>query len=566
MSGGFDRKPGGGSLVQGTPNGGAEASPGKRSLADEAGRLPATLLGADGLHAAEDGPDGLDGSGSAAHDPEHLDSLFLGGGMSEVSAAPVQRKAVGSDAGPAQPKAKITPVKPARSFGEYVVKPAHPKAYDPLAGSKTLGGTDLAAVGTKHAEADVLNALRKEDKRFNAAALIIAQKNLQVTNATGAFNTETLRQLRGTTKDSRLAARDPKDVVAAILDETLWKPFYASSGLDLFFAPVDGAGGKAPDRTATRKADRVAQAMGYESYKAYTGQFQPFTFLGAKPAAGRDQAHPHLIARLQAAEAFLKQRHGADVTPEKIGWKGGLVGTYDTDPDMVAKGAAHFHTMGLAVDFDPSINAYLYPQSDLRQQTVALLETKNDAIEKRNKDKKPDEVLEELFDANGIVTEWVKEQTNVMDVAFTQAGYLFHAVVMTKAKMLEWSNTLSTEELHARIASAAAALKQYYDLAKSGTDKDIIDKFVAAGFTDAQAREALPEMRKFPDRYSGGFKRGPTKGLPTTHSLDLMVALRDVAGLNYGGSEMSHGDNGDFMHFDCRNHPLGQRAMGAMFG
>jgi hypothetical protein len=151
-----------------------------------------------------------------------------------------------------------------------------------------------------------------------------------------------------------------------------------------------------------------------------------------------------------------------------------------------------------------------------------------------------------------------------MDVAFTQAGYLFGAVVLTKAKMMEWSNTLSTEELHARIASAAAALKQYIDLAKS-PDKDIIDKFVAAGFTEAQAREALPEMKKFPDRYNGGFNRHHTKGLPTTHSLDLMVALRDVAGLTFGGSEMSHGDNGDFMHFDCRQDPLGQRALGAMF-
>ncbi|HWU87846.1 MAG TPA: hypothetical protein VN253_11250 [Kofleriaceae bacterium] len=488
---------------------------------------------------------------------------FLGDVMSEVSAAPVQRKT--DDGNAPSAKAKVAPVKKARSFGEYVVKPATPQVYDPLAGKKTLGGTDLAAVNTKAAEAKVLNALRQEDKRFNPAALIVAQKNLQVANATGAFNTETLRQLRAKTSDTRLAAADPKVVVAAIVDESLWKPFHTSPGVDLFFAPVDGAGGKSPDRTATRRADRVAQAMGYESYKTYKAQFQPFTFLGVKPEKGKDQAHPHLIARLQAAEAFLKQRHGAGVTPETIGWKGGLVGIYHTDPEKIEKGAAHFHTMGLAVDFDASINAYLYPQRDLELQTVALLEDKNTEIGKRNKAKKPDEALEELFDAHGIATEWVKEQTNVMEVAFTQAGYLFHAVVLTKAKMMDWSATLSTEELHARIASAAAALKQYYDLAKSGTDKQIIDKFVAAGFTDAQAREALPEMRKFPDRYSGGFSRGPTKGLPTTHSLDLMVALRDVAGLNYGGSEMSHGDNGDFMHFDCRNDALGQRALGVMF-
>src|SRR5436190_831299 len=195
MSGGFDRRPGGGSLVQTSQGGGAAAAPGKQSLAEQVDRRPATGASAGGLRPAE-------------------------------------------------------------------VKPASPRAYDPLAGQKTLGGTDLAAVNTQPAEAKVLNALRQEDKRFNAAALIVAQKNLLVANATGAFNTETLRQLRTKTSDPRLAAADPKVVVPAILDEKLWKPYHTSPGVDLFFAPVDGAGGKGPDRTATRKADRVAQAMG----------------------------------------------------------------------------------------------------------------------------------------------------------------------------------------------------------------------------------------------------------------------------------------------------------------
>lgn len=31
-----------------------------------------------------------------------------------------------------------------------------------------------------------------------------------------------------------------------------------------------------------------------------------------------------------------------------------------------------------------------------------------------------------------------------------------------------------------------------------------------------------------------------------------MIALRDVAGLAWGGTEMSMIENGDFMHFDCR--------------
>jgi hypothetical protein len=36
------------------------------------------------------------------------------------------------------------------------------------------------------------------------------------------------------------------------------------------------------------------------------------------------------------------------------------------------------------------------------------------------------------------------------------------------------------------------------------------------------------------------------------HSMDMIVALRDVAGLAWGGTEMSAVENGDFMHFDMR--------------
>jgi hypothetical protein len=557
MGGGYDRKPGGSSLVQNSQSGEAAAPPGKRTPTEQADWRFGPRAEAGGAEAGETEAGGLEDDGDEAmHEP----------GEPSPEAADADDVAASSlVADPRPPKPKVAPVTKTKAFDQYVVAPANPRAYDPLAGQKTLGGTDLAAVNTKAAEAKVLNALRAEDKRFNAAALIVAQRNLQVANATGAFNTETLRQLRAQASDTRLTAADPRTVVTAILDETLWKPFHTAPGVDLFFAPVDGAGGKSPDRTATRRADRVAQAMGYESYKTYKAQFQSLSFLGVKPPKGKDLAHPHLVARLQAAEAFLKQRHGDEVTPEKIGWKGGLVGTYHTDAAKIEKGTAHFHTMGLAVDFDPSINVWLYPQSELKRQTITAMQGKNAEITERNQNKKPDEAAEDLLDAHGIAAEWVKQSTNIMDVAFTQAGHLFNAVVLTKAKMMEWSTTLSTEELHARIASAASALQQYIELARAGKDKDIIDRFVAAGFTDAQAREALPEMRKFPERYSGGFSRRASKGLPTTHSLDLMVALRDVAGLTFGGSEMSHGDNGDFMHFDCRSDPLGQRALGAMF-
>lgn len=40
--------------------------------------------------------------------------------------------------------------------------------------------------------------------------------------------------------------------------------------------------------------------------------------------------------------------------------------------------------------------------------------------------------------------------------------------------------------------------------------------------------------------------------------LEPLLALRDAAGLAWGGVEMSSNENGDFMHFDCRNDPFGK--------
>jgi hypothetical protein len=39
---------------------------------------------------------------------------------------------------------------------------------------------------------------------------------------------------------------------------------------------------------------------------------------------------------------------------------------------------------------------------------------------------------------------------------------------------------------------------------------------------------------------------------PTNLTQEMVIALRDVAGLAWGGTEMISIENGDFMHFDCR--------------
>lgn len=42
-------------------------------------------------------------------------------------------------------------------------------------------------------------------------------------------------------------------------------------------------------------------------------------------------------------------------------------------------------------------------------------------------------------------------------------------------------------------------------------------------------------------------------------NLEMVIALRDVAGLAWGGAEIAAGENGDMMHFDCRTTDFGQQ-------
>ena len=443
---------------------------------------------------------------------------------------------------------------PMPKHSDFVMKPDTPVTFDPLANAKNLHGDLLSSQAeTTEAEAKVLNTVRHADQRFNAKVLAEAQGKLGVTNASGAFNTETLRKLRD---------KDPHIGAAEVLLANTW---VKHTGLDPIagVVPVDGRDKNAADSNSNSYADHAAQALGSKSYADYSSHLHEFSFLGVKPQKGKDKVHEHLAARLKAAEAFLINKTGlpAEQIPAKIGWQKGLVGYYDhEEADHHSPYKTHMHTLGLAVDFDPSINPFLYPESDEKAQGGAKFGLNN---------------------ADQFKQYW----TIVMDVAFAQAAELFQAVKLDQPSMLEWSEKLSTEELHARVKSASDAIEKYMTLAKTvpaatvtrlvaaskqgasmediyrePTVRAVIDKYVAAGYSEEQAKKALPEMLTFPDKFHNNFGRQNATNA-TTHSLDLTVALRDAGGLAWGGSEMSHGgDNGDFMHFDCRQDAVGAQA------
>ncbi len=382
---------------------------------------------------------------------------------------------------------------------------------------------------TRPDEARVLNQVRASTHRFDPKWMLAAQAKLNVADASGALNTETLRALRNLVGDQKLGADKLLD--AAFLNQ------HVLEGAPFLHAE-EGFAHQAPDQGATTNADRAAQAVGYANYAAYRGAFQDVKLLGVSPRKG-SQAHPYLIARLQAAESFLRARHPGKTDAQivqAIGWNGGLVASYGDDDKSVKDGMAHMHTMGLAVDIDPAVNPYIFDQSGYAQSAGA--------------------------DGAKWFYDWYHQ-------IFKDAAQVYGGEAIDEKKMVEWSNTMSTEELHARIAQASQSFEKYMALGEKDRET-IVATLKGAGFNDAEAQEKADALKghsgshkkSIAEIFHSGHGQEKAKGL-TTISQDMLIALRDVAGLAWGGTEMSTIENGDFMHFDCRNDSFGQAIFGA---
>jgi len=73
---------------------------------------------------------------------------------------------------------------------------------------------------------------------------------------------------------------------------------------------------------------------------------------------------------------------------------------------------------------------------------------------------------------------------------------------------------------------------------------------LAAAFAEHHLPESdVEEATKVPGWFHNNMSRGESQTL-TTHSQELLIALRDVAGLSWGGAEMSSNEN-------CRQDSIG---------
>jgi len=393
----------------------------------------------------------------------------------------------------------------------------------------TLKGNKLDA--TTAAEAKVLKALRQSHLRIDPAWLLKAQTNvLKVGDATGAMNTETLRAIN--TREGRAVTTDE------ILNDAFLTKIL-NTGQSPMSVTDDGFESETANGKATMPADKAAQAVGYADYKSYASDMGPVSFLGVslRQLQSDGRAHTYLAERLALAENFLRGLYadqvakaasdpsaklkGDDLVAHLAGWNKVGGASYETGETDRKAGRAHQHTMGLAIDIDPSANGWIW-------------DTHHDSHPS-------------------------------MDKHLGMASRMFGGKAFTAGKIDYLSDNTSTEELHADVSKASGAFGSYLKwgkqwLAKYEADEKGTTPAIIADLQTRGVKEADEAMVKDMMWFAGWFNDASyRKGMSqlTTIKMPLLVALRDVAGLSWGGTEMGSKENGDFMHFDCRDTAFG---------
>lgn len=401
-----------------------------------------------------------------------------------------------------------------------------------------VGGGSLADAPTTPAEGEVLNKIRLDTRKIDPASMRALQQRLGIQNASGAMNTETLRKLK---------QEHPTFTVESLLSGQLL-------GADLAIAlggtgfGADRNGHALRDNTATaegeRKADAMARVAGFADYATMHRSFVRLELFGQPLGMGL----PFLADRLRLADAYLRQRvpeaagindrdRLRELAQQKLQWDGKGNGAYADNADDIGKPSggrtgAHFHANGLAIDLNPSNNPFVFATGSMKT-----------TIDGKTGDS-----------MDGIIANHLR-----------YAAQIFGGEEITPKTMMKWSKELSSEELAAKIDMASHSLTLYLELCESATDEILETRFVNVGYPANKAKELAKSARKFGHSaphvrrvWQDNLGRSNATGL-TTHSMDIIVALRDVAGLSWGGTEMSEGASGDFMHFDCRGTSLGQK-------
>jgi len=138
---------------------------------------------------------------------------------------------------------------------------------------------------------------------------------------------------------------------------------------------------------------------------------------------------------------------------------------------------------------------------------------------------------------------------------FKTATKIYGGEPIDPKTLMDWSKKSSSEELIQRVTATSDAFVKYLELSKKSKE-EILAALAKAGYSTDDAKTELPNVQKAEGLFHKADGRKQATALTNIHE-ELLIALRDVAGLSWGGTEMSMRENGDFMHFDCRDTTFG---------
>ena len=457
--------------------------------------------------------------------------------VTQVAPPPVQAPQTPQGGTPAV--ANIEPPKqaPPQAAAENKVETHTPAATPVAVGMfRTAEGNDIAE--TSEDEAKVLNAIRGFNARIDPTWLRNVQSSNGVKDATGAMNTETLRMMRGKLGAAALTAD-------AIVHEAFLKSLVTDLKLketSPFFGTTE-VGFRTPDKYkhaaagASTPKDRAVQEHHFASYADYQSSWTNIVLLGKTLGTG----HPFLANRVAAADAYLRGRFPDIKEPEAkdakdkkkkdkehdhalrdaAHWNGEGNASYADD---IAKfpNATHQHAMGLAIDIDPGQNAYMFDHH----------------VEGKTADE----------------SQWF---VNIFTETFEVASKLYGTPAISESTLFEWSARMSTEELLPKVEAASEGFKRLLAMSRRGNAKEIRSA-LAEHYKGTELDNHIKTITNIDTWFHLQSGRAEALG-PTNLKMEMVIALRDVAGLAWGGTEMDAHENADFMHFDCRQTNFGQQ-------
>lgn len=383
---------------------------------------------------------------------------------------------------------------------------------EPLADWQTTPPATVAVSGdgplSNEEVLEAIDEIAEMDERLDPNWVEACQRALGVAE-TGGYHRAFIQAVAGVQVDhgKKPTGRLDKKDVRKLLEAS----FPQLADLPQLFKPTEQAEKtKAGSSDAPAWLEEGVAASGLaKSWSEFRGQFQKTELCGQTV-----KGHPLMITRIQAAEAYLEKKFG--LTGSALGKAVGCTAISDfREPKRPG-----YHPTGFAFDINAADNPWILTQ---------------DGRDEGN-----------------------QRTADVLERATTFMGY---GTALEGKDLKKLREQMTTDELYAHLQASNVALRNYRMLAG---DEAAIRAQWDMGTADVKAHDVAWWTKRIADDdallvYQGkddrtdsnwDHKDASNKGFMTMRE-ELVIALRDVAGLAWGGCDMG-GDSGDMMHFDGR--------------